>query len=161
MYTACCDTWQNFKCTNQGPTMRLQAAVLFQQSVQHNAETGKQCSPKQASAKSQALQIKTLLKTITVDASPQEENPCCYCQELFYKLQRQGLALLQILALFIIANFPCQRFFGVALFLQTKASCTSPPEVTMPNSLFSKCSSCSFHTGKCLISRSCHLKPVI
>lgn len=95
--------------------MRLQAAVLSQQFVQHNAKTGIQCSPSEVSAKSQALQIKILPKMITLDTSPQEEKPCCYCQELFYKPQCQVLALLQILALFIIANFPCQRFFGVAL----------------------------------------------
>ena len=95
--------------------MRLQAAVLSQQFVQRNAETGIQCSPREISAKSQALQIKTLPKTITLDTSSQEEKPCCHCQELFYKLQRQVLALLQILTLFIIANFPCQRFFGAVL----------------------------------------------
>lgn len=95
--------------------MRLQATVLSQQLVQCNAKTGIQHSPRERYAKSQALQIKTLSKTITVDTSPQEEKPCCYCQELFQKLQHQVLALLQILALFIIANFPCQRFFGVAL----------------------------------------------
>lgn len=30
-----------------------------------------------------------------------------------------------------------------------------------PIVLFSKCPSCSFHTGEGLFSRSCHLKPVI
>lgn len=95
--------------------MRLQAAVLSQQFVRRNAKTGIQSSSREISAKSQALQIKTLPKRIKLDTSPQEEKPCCSCQELFYKLQRQVLALLQILALFIIANFPCQRFFGVVL----------------------------------------------